>query len=257
MGILDRLRGQPGTTQEARPAPRPGGRHAPAPLPPNPVGLVPPPLPTVVRRASIPKDHRPNYRTTCPYCAVTLDPLPKAKKRCKGCGNHMLVRTGHDHTVYILREADLEPWSAWQSGLVQAQDAAEEAAEHEHLLAHGFLFGDAYAVEVVGESRRQRELAQIVGGKTRDGVDHACVALLVREPDNPVDEYAVAVYIDGMQVGYVARDDAEMINDLLVKLDRQHRLAWVRARIVGGWRNERGTGSFGVELDELPDEDEV
>ena len=45
--------------------------------------------------------------TACPYCSVELDPLPKAKKRCPGCGQPIYVRSGSDGLTYLLQVGDL------------------------------------------------------------------------------------------------------------------------------------------------------
>jgi hypothetical protein len=51
----------------------------------------------------------------CPYCSVALDPLPRAKKKCPGCGQPIYVRLGPDGVTYLLRDADRhvldEAWS--------------------------------------------------------------------------------------------------------------------------------------------------
>jgi hypothetical protein len=45
--------------------------------------------------------------TACPYCSVELDPLPKAKKLCLGCGQPIYVRLGPDGLTYLLQAGDL------------------------------------------------------------------------------------------------------------------------------------------------------
>jgi hypothetical protein len=45
--------------------------------------------------------------TACPYCSLELDPLPKAKKRCPGCGQPIYARTGPDGITYLLQVGDL------------------------------------------------------------------------------------------------------------------------------------------------------
>ena len=80
------------------------------------------------------------------------------------------------------------------------------------------LFGDArhpsvannikgdgeFGFAVVGESNYQRELEQIVGGKSEDSCEEYVDALLVPEPTNPHDPSAVYVEIAGRKVGYLA-----------------------------------------------------
>lgn len=58
---------------------------------------------------------------------------------------------------------------------------------------------------------------QIVGQKHKGldlyltGIVAGVPALLVREPDNAVDPFAVAVYIDGKAVGYIRRQDNQAL----------------------------------------------
>ena len=102
---------------------------------------------------------------------------------------------------------------------------------------------------VVGESYYQDALSGICGGKTEDGHNHACLAALVREPDNEYDEHAVAVYIDGLQVGYLPRQDARSYGPVLRKLAKSKHLGACDAQIKGGWDRGNGDeGSFGVTL---------
>ena len=117
------------------------------------------------------------------------------------------------------------------------------------------LLPGGWTVEVVGESHYQDALEAIAGGKTQ----HACRlekwAHLVREPDNPYDRNAVAVHIDGVKVGHLAREDAASYSIIFDELLQRHGLRPVcLATIIGGWRrySESGTieseGSYGVEL---------
>ena len=65
-------------------------------------------------------------------------------------------------------------------------------------------------LEVVGESYRQANLWRVVGGRHRPEV-HVRVdvyAMLLAEDGNPHDPNAVSVWIDGLMVGYVPRDQA-------------------------------------------------
>jgi hypothetical protein len=69
------------------------------------------------------------------------------------------------------------------------------------------------------------------------------MAMLVPEPDNPHDSNAVQVIIENRLVGYLARQHAIEY--------RQHLGAQASscgAKIVGGWKDERGEGHFGIKL---------
>lgn len=62
----------------------------------------------------------------CPYCSASLDPLPKAKKRCPSCGKPIWVRSGPDGLTYLRQEAALPVLEeAWQEH--HAKQVAEEA----------------------------------------------------------------------------------------------------------------------------------
>lgn len=104
--------------------------------------------------------------------------------------------------------------------------------------------GDEY-FEIVGESFYQQNLLKIAGEKTTNGVEHYCEAELIPELNNPHDENAVAVFISGLKVGHLSRDDAfvcrHAIGNMIGNCD---------AVIVGGWdRGPSRQGHFGVKLD--------
>ena len=50
---------------------------------------------------------RPYANTACPYCKVEMSPLPKAKSKCRSCGEAVYVRSGPDGMRYLLQEVDL------------------------------------------------------------------------------------------------------------------------------------------------------
>lgn len=63
-------------------------------------------------------------------------------------------------------------------------------------------------VAVVGEAQQQEVLHRVSRRRGVESVQWPCEATLVREPDNPFDPRAVAVYIEGSKVGYLSRGDA-------------------------------------------------
>lgn len=104
-------------------------------------------------------------------------------------------------------------------------------------------------VEVVGESRHQIELEHVVGGREEISRDVERWACLFREPDNPYDRNAVGVFVDGLEVGYLGRDDAIRYAPLLDSLAcSRGAVAVCRAKIVGGWSRPGDRGHFGVKL---------
>ena len=108
-----------------------------------------------------------------------------------------------------------------------------------------------YSVEIVGESHGQEALEEICGGRDTESANLKVTARLEREDDNPHDDQAVKVIIQGRHVGYLSRGDA-----------RRYRAmpsvpAEVPALIVGGWdRGDRRAGHYGVRLALRLDADE-
>lgn len=62
-------------------------------------------------------------------------------------------------------------------------------------------------LEVVGESFYQRNLRAIVAG-TKGYIKHPCSAALCLDDGNEHDALAVAVYVQGVQVGHLSRESA-------------------------------------------------
>lgn len=75
-------------------------------------------------------------------------------------------------------------------------------------------------VEVVGESHYEAALRSLFPAELRSGEGHSVdtTAILVPEPKNMYDPNAVAVVVDGKQVGYLAREDAARYSRLLIEL---------------------------------------
>jgi hypothetical protein len=106
------------------------------------------------------------------------------------------------------------------------------------------------ALDIVGESHHQDELLELVGRRRPyGGVELTAVAELVPEPDNPADPAAIVVTIDGRAVGYLGREDARRLRDVVVGARRARGRATARAIIRGGWdRGRSDVGSLGVVL---------
>jgi HIRAN domain len=98
-------------------------------------------------------------------------------------------------------------------------------------------------VDVVGEAFYQDALEAVAGGKTEDSCTLEKWAVLVREPENPYDSNAVAIYILGQRVGYLSRDDAEEYSILIDELWRKYGVRPAcRASLTGGWRRYASDG---------------
>jgi hypothetical protein len=102
--------------------------------------------------------------------------------------------------------------------------------------------------EIVGEASYQANLAKIAGSKTEQSANHECLAILECDDNNPHDANAIAVKIDNRLVGYLPRNEAKTYRDKLRTIDAKMLNAEVRAKIVGGWKNDEDEGHFGVKL---------
>jgi hypothetical protein len=106
-------------------------------------------------------------------------------------------------------------------------------------------------LEVVGESHRQDNLWRLVGGQRRPEV-HVRMdvyAMLLAENGNPYDANAVSVWIDGLMVGYLPRDEARRLRPGLLALqERESKPIALEGVIVGGGMRDDGPGRLGVFL---------
>ena len=113
-----------------------------------------------------------------------------------------------------------------------------------------FMLEGSKQQQVKGESQYQDALSRICGGKTRDGHNVDVIAVLQPEPENRFDGNAVAVLVDGRQVGYLAKEQAAQLQRSIISLANSNGQAiGCRAQIVGGWdRGRNDQGHFGVRL---------
>lgn len=116
------------------------------------------------------------------------------------------------------------------------------------------LYDGDEPLDVVGESHYQEELWAIVGGRRLAPVRHDTYAILLPEPDNPVDENAISVWVELKLVGYLSREDAALYRDGLLRLiaENEPRPIALHAQIVGGGEHEDRLGYLGVFLDHDP-----
>jgi len=107
-----------------------------------------------------------------------------------------------------------------------------------------------FQIEVVGESHYQRALERICGGRSEDGANKIVEATLILEDDNPYDDKAVRVDIDGQTVGYLPRSAARLYRRKLRKAGHARLTGKCSAVVRGGWdRGGSDRGHFGVWLD--------
>lgn len=144
--------------------------------------------------------------------------------------------------VFVLAGAGLLLW--WISRL-SAKIDRRAAAPAVMLPGNG-----EFECEVRGESHYQPALERAAGRRTTEAVEHYCDALLLPEPNNRHDRHAIAVYINGLQVGYISRDFAQEVGRLMRRQAGPGASVGARAVIRGGWdRGMSDRGQFGVWLD--------
>jgi very-short-patch-repair endonuclease len=106
-------------------------------------------------------------------------------------------------------------------------------------------------LEVVGESHHQDNLWRLAGGRGQPGVQVRCeiYALLVAEDNNPHDPSAIAIWVQGLKVGYLSRRDARRYKPGLLALQERYGKPVAVAGVIagGGMRND-GPGGLGVFL---------
>jgi hypothetical protein len=106
---------------------------------------------------------------------------------------------------------------------------------------------------VVGESYYQEALWRAVGRRSTDRVRKEIQAVLAAETDNPYDANAIAVWIDGRQVGHLSREDAEAYRPGLLALQaKEGKSIALLGVIVGGGVREDGPGYLGVWMSHDP-----
>lgn len=106
-------------------------------------------------------------------------------------------------------------------------------------------------LDVVGESRHQDNLWRMLGGQHRPEVRVRMdvYAMLLAEDGNPYDANAVSVWIDGLMVGYLPRDEARRLRPGLLALqEREGKPIALEGVIAGGGMREGGPGRLGVFL---------
>jgi len=106
-----------------------------------------------------------------------------------------------------------------------------------------------YAHEIVGESFYQDALYQIAGKKKEQAKEIFIDAFLVCESNNPHDERAVAVRVRNSKVGHLSRNVNYSYRQALSRVAPDLPAVRVAGVIVGGWKDDRSEGHYGVFLD--------
>lgn len=125
-----------------------------------------------------------------------------------------------------------------------------DARDESKLPPEAVLLGGQGRVDVSGESYRQEAFDKICGGKCAEGHGRKVYAVLQPEPENPYDPNAIAVYVDEMQVGYMAKDTAVDYAPIAKLLSEKGKIGVARAYIRGGWLRPGGNeGHYSIELE--------
>jgi hypothetical protein len=108
-----------------------------------------------------------------------------------------------------------------------------------------------FLVDVAGESFYEESFAALCGERTIEGIRVNVAAQMELCDDNPHDNRAVRVTIQGHPVGHLSREDARAFRRLVRYGSlAEHEVFECAAVIVGGWdRGEGNLGHFGVRLD--------
>ena len=107
-------------------------------------------------------------------------------------------------------------------------------------------------MDIVGESFYQKTFIKNFGKHTEDGHHEMTQAILMPQPNNEHDEFAVGVLLMDGQVGYIEKNDAKDIQEILMRaMHHTQRFIVVTAQVKGGWKRGllgRDKGNFGLEL---------
>jgi hypothetical protein len=111
-------------------------------------------------------------------------------------------------------------------------------------------------LEVVGESFYQPNLWQLAGARPGEQrVREDICAVLVAEEDNPYDPDAVAVWINGLKVGHLSRENAQRYRPGLLAQQKARGVPIALAGVItGGGIRSDGPGKLGVFLQHDPED---
>ncbi|HEX8601729.1 MAG TPA: hypothetical protein VF774_03715 [Pseudoduganella sp.] len=98
-----------------------------------------------------------------------------------------------------------------------------------------------FELEIVGESRYRDAIRALAGEHGEDKADARHPALLLVDDDNPYEDKAVAVFLSGRMVGYLAPRDALAFRQMLARHDIDGKLTSTDGVVRGGgmWQGKR------------------
>lgn len=105
----------------------------------------------------------------------------------------------------------------------------------------------AFLIQVVGESFYTESFKALFGPEAYTRTQRRCLAVLRLLDDNRHDQNAVGVYVNGLQIGHLSRDDAKRYRRLLWDKNlTHHRALAVDVQLYAG--DERGLFSARLDL---------
>jgi hypothetical protein len=101
--------------------------------------------------------------------------------------------------------------------------------------------GGRFELEVVGESRYRDTIAALAGEHGEAKADARHPALLLPDDANPYEDKAVAVFLAGSMVGYLAPKDALAFRAMLKRHEVEGKLTSADGAVRGGgtWQGKR------------------
>ncbi|NRR31107.1 hypothetical protein HSX11_13045 [Oxalobacteraceae bacterium] len=113
--------------------------------------------------------------------------------------------------------------------------------------------GGRYLVEVVNESRYQATLKDLAGAHGEQPAATPYLATLVPDEENPYENSAVTVFLDGQMVGYLAPKEALLFRQRLKQKEIPEQATSCDAQVRGGglWQGKRLAYVVALDLEPL------
>lgn len=115
--------------------------------------------------------------------------------------------------------------------------------------AHRWSDGGRFELEVLGESRYRDTIRGLAGDHGDANADARHPALLLPDDANPYEDKAVAVFLSGEMVGYLAPKDAQAFRQLLARRELEGKLTSTDGAVRGGGTWEGKKLAYSVWLD--------
>jgi len=101
---------------------------------------------------------------------------------------------------------------------------------------------------VTGTTHYQQALKSIAGDHGNTRAEVYCVAQIVPDPDNPHDDQAVRIDIEGNTVGHLPRDDARSYRKRMTRKQLGTSPTQCVAKVWGGFDRNNAPSEYGVDI---------